>query len=301
VEVPRVRMRRVSSFLKCSAFALSLTSGLSAACTESKSPDSPPNLIKLEVLDPSGLVLDIMPGVDAAMPQPVSSLSVIRATFDGLLDPSKVQDLSGASPALGRGVGKVRWDGGNGPAELGLLAQYNPSLRQGGTTPTVTFLAMEALPSGVSLSLILDKARLTDKAGNTYVGVIGGSFETISFKSVVELPAGPLPPSFLPRVNFTSLPANLPPGAIRVVKDGLDVAIAVSTDPSTRTGLIVARAGEGATWSVGTYQLILAADKITDLFGAPMVVGALSYTFVIGGPTGNVDAGGQDAGSPGGG
>jgi hypothetical protein len=291
-------MRRVSSFPKSFYFGLALTAAGSVACSENSSPALPPNLIGLELVDPSGAVFDITAGQDAGAAQRVSPLSVVRATFSALLDPSKVQDLSGTAPAAGRGVAKIQWISTNGPTELGLLAQYNPSHRMAnGVAPTVTFSAPEVLPSGVAITFVLDKMRLTDKAGNPYVGPTMGTFESKPFSSVVVIPAGALPPSFLPRVGFSSLPAPLQPGAIRVVRANTDVAINVLPDPSSRTSLLVSRAGEGATWSAGTYQLILAPEKITDLFGSTLPAGPLEYTFVIGAANNTADAATADAGS----
>jgi|GEM_PF-4619561 len=275
-----------------------MTAAAGVSCSESSPPALPPNLIGLELVDPSGVVFDITAGQDAGAAPRVSPLSLIRATFNALLDPSKVQDLSGTAPAAGRGVGKIQWISSNGPAELGLLAQYNPSHRVAyGVAPTVIFSAPEVLPSGVAITFVLEKRRLTNKAGNPYIGPTVGTFETQPFSSLVVVPAGPLPPSFLPRVTFSSLPAPLQPGAIRVVKDNVAVSISVLPDPSSRTAWLVSRIGEGATWSPGTYQLVLATEKITDLFGMTLPPGPLEYTFVIGAAVNASDAASGDAGS----
>lgn len=275
-----------------------MTAAGGVSCSDNSLPASPPNLIGLELIDPSGVVFDITAGQDAGATRQVSPLSVVRATFSALLDPSKVQDLSGTGPAPGRGVGKIDWISSNGPTELGLLSDYNPSNRlANGTAPTVTFSAPVVLPSGVAITFVLEKMRLTDKAGNPYVGPIMGTFETKPFSSLVAIPAGAQPPSFLPRVVFSTLPAPLQPGAIRVVKADADVAITVLPDPSSRTSWLVSRTGEGATWSAGTYQLILAPEKITDLFGMALPVGPLNYTFVIGSAINSADAAVTDAGA----
>lgn len=268
------------------------------SCSDNTSPALPPNLIGLELIDPSGVVIDITAGHDAGAGSLVSPLSLVRATFNALLDPSKVQDLSGTTPAPGRGVGKVQWMSSTGPAELGLLAQYNPSHRAAyGAAPTVTFSAPQVLPSGVAITFVLEKMRLTDKAGLPYVGPRTGTFETQPFSSLVVIPAGVLPPSFLPRINFSSVPGPLQPGAIRVVKANAEVPINVLPNPSSRTAFLVSRTGEGSTWSPGTYQLILAPEKITDLFGMTLPAGSLEYTFVIGAAVNIADAATTDAGS----
>lgn len=285
-------MRRVS------ILGLSLLLGATSmgACSDPSTPNLAPNLIALELLDPSGSALNALSGADAGVPL-VSPLSSIRATFDALLDPSKVQDLSGSAPGPGRGVAKVRWEAAGGITELGLLADYNPSKRQNyGPAPTLTFSAPVALPAGVHLTLELNRERITDKQARSYVGVSGGSFDTQPFVATLAVPQGALPTTFAIRIVFSSVPAGATAGAVRVFAGALEVPVVVRVEPPNVW--VVKPVGEGVPWTSGAHRLVMLPNAITDTFGIPLPAGAYEFPFLIAGNVdGGVDGGATDAGA----
>ena len=286
-------MRRAFSYLRFALWGVLISAFPLASCSEDTTPARAPNLIALELLDPSGTVLDLRPNMDAGMATAVSPLSSVRATFDALLDPSKVQELSGSTAAPGRGVAYVQWLAPNGPMQLGLLAQYNPSQRQNyGPAPTVTFTAPQALPSGVALTFVLERSRLTDKSGRPFVGVAGGVFETRPFTATVTLPQTPQPLTFTPRISFSSIPGPLQAGAVFVLRAGVQVQIEIVADPSARNTWAVSPVGQGVPWSPGLHQLHLVPEKITDAFGTALPASSYVFPFVVGAVA--VDGGLQD-------
>lgn len=276
-------------------FCFSLAALLIGACSDDAAPRWAPNLIGLELLDPASGAINLLPEADAGVPPALSPLASIRATFDALLDPSKVQDLSGASPAPGRGLAKLQWESAGGITELGLLADYNPSKRQNfGPAPTVTFTAPVAFPAGVRVTLVMSRERITDKQGRPYVGLAGASFETQPFAATVALPQGALPATFSARVAFSSLPAAVPAGAVRVFAGDVEVPIEVAVEPSARNVWVVSPLGEGVPWGAGPHRLVLLPQIITDTFGIALPPGAYDFPFLIGG---EADARTNDGGS----
>lgn len=279
-------MRRAFSYQGIAYWGLVLLSVPLVSCTDGSSTGRPPNLIALEVLDPTGSTLDILlPRSDAGILfLSVSPLSSIRATFDALLDPSKAQELSGdVAAASGKNVAFVHFLSSNGPTQLGLLAQYNPSRRQNhGPAPTVTFTAPQALPSGVTLTLVLQRAALTDKLGRPYVGFDGGTFETRPFIATVTLPQTPQPLTFTPRISFSSITGPLQAGAVFVLRAGAQVEIEVVADPSARNTWVVSPVGQGVPWSPGLHQLHLVPEKITDPFGTSLPAASYVFPFIVG-------------------
>lgn len=289
-------MRRALSFSGIAYWVLVLFAVPLVSCTDGTSTGRAPNLIALEVLDPTGSTLDLLlPASDAGILfLPVSPLSSIRATFDALLDPSKVQELSGSTAAPGKGVAYVQWLAPNGPMQLDLLALYNPSQRQNhGPAPTVTFAAAQALPSGVALTFVLERSRLTDKSGRPFVGVAGGVFETRPFTATVTLPQTPQPLTFTPRISFSSIPGPLQAGAVFVLRAGAQVEVEIVADPSARNTWAVSPVGQGVPWSPGLHELHLVPEKITDAFGTTLPAASYVFPFVVGAAAA-VDGGPQD-------
>ena len=249
----------------------------------------------LEILDPALGVIPLL-GADAGSPAAVSPLASIRATFDQLLDPTQVQDLSGAAPQPGRGVAKLVWQSASGTSEVALLADYNPSKRQNfGPAPTLTFVAPSSLPAGVRATLVLSRERIIDKQGRAYEGASGASFDTQPFTATVALPQNALPFTFTPRIAFSSLPAAAPAAAVSVFAGDAPVPIEVAIEANARTVWLISPLGEGVPWARGPHRLVLAPDRITDTFGTPLPAGTYEFPFVIGG---GVDAGAADASAP---
>ena len=283
-------MRRV---FRCSLAAVCL-----CACVDDEAgPRLAPNLKGLEVLDPTAGAVTLWPLAEAGAPPALSPLSSIRATFDALLDPNSVQDLSGINPEPGRGVAKLQWDSPLGITELGLLADYNPSKRQNNrTAPTLTFTAPAAFPAGARVTLLMSRERINDKQGRPYVGVAGVTFNTQPFAATVDVSQGTLPPSFLARVVFSSLPAPAAVGAVRVLASGVEVPIEVTVEAGARHVWVVSPLGEGVPWAAGPHRLRLLPQLITDTFGAALPPGALEFPFVIaGGPDGGSSDAAHDA------
>lgn len=264
------------------------------ACSENEAPPVP-HLISLEVVTPEGQLFDLVEPADAGV-QAFSPLSKLRATFSALLDPAKVQDLSGPSPLPGQGVAALSWQKASGPVEVPLLATYNPARTQSGLpAPVVGFSPQGALPADATLTIRLDPQRLVNKNGVPFVGVREASFQTQPFMATVTIPERPLGTDFSPRISFNSVPAAFTSGAISVTDAlGQPVAIELLPDPAQAAGYLVSPLGEGVPWQPGTYTLLLDGARLTDTFGVPLAPGARDWPFTIAATGGSAGDAGTD-------
>ncbi len=269
-------MRRVSIF--CSFVMISVV-----ACSEEKE-DAVAYISALQVVEPDGRFTDLLAPGDAGAAVHSAFVSV-RAAFTTLLDPNKIQDLSGAIAQPGKGVAKALWQRPQGVVELPLLAVYNPARTAlGAPAPIVTFRSTGGFPADAALTIELDPTRLTNKRGQPYVGPTRGSFQTAPFEVFVSIPAGPLGGSFVPRLSFTNVPSQIAPDAVQVLDArGQPVAIKVQADSGQVTGWIVSPQGEGVPWPPGAYTLSLNDSQVSDGFGVSLAPGPRAWPFQVGG------------------
>ena len=242
-------------------------------------------LSAVQAIGPEGNATDILNPPDAALGLH-SPLSSLRTTFTALLDPKKVQDLSGQSPQPGRGVAKIIWQRAAGTVELPLAAVYNPARTAlGAPAPTVTFTAEPALPAGAVLTLLLEPTRLVNKSAEPYVGPRQVSLETAPFGVAVPTRVETVGPDFTPRLIFNSVPASFSADAVTVLgPSGAVVPIEVIRERTSSLQWVISPVGEAVPWPAGKHVLRLDSTKVTDTYGVPLSgdVGPWSFTVVDG-------------------
>jgi len=276
---------------------------MASGCGSDKKDPGPPQLVKFLVVLPDHTEVDLLAPPDGGAPA-VSGVSTFKLVFNELLDGSKIETVSGSMVTPRTDVASIVWT--NAPAGAPAIVastSYDPSGAASVTVPAPKILIAPSpgLPSGATLQVKLDRAKVTNKKGGAFVGADTQMVTTEPFAASASVMADAVVAAsdLHLSVTFTNAPAMTAAQQISLTAGGMAVMAQVTADPADpRTFNVMPM-----TWVPGQRYTLTVAKDAADLFGVKLAE-ALTVAFTVRDP--NSEAGapveggapGPDAGAP---
>lgn len=280
-----------STFLVCS---LPFLVAVGTSCGSDKKEDVAPELKQFLVQGPGGESADLLMSSDGGVGA-VSPLSQFKAVFNALLDGTKIETVSMGKTEAKTDVASITWlEAPAGAPAVTAATSYNPAgfldVRTPG--PSVIVQPSPGLPSGATLRITLDAAKITSKGGKSFVGAVTHTIETQPFAASSKFEEAVV------KITFSNVPSSTAKDHIKVHGAGNE-AVAVTIAPDTKDPLTLLVTPTSTTWTEGvTYTVLVAADA-ADQFGVKLAQEHKSSFRVAndGGTSGQADGGADDSGT----
>lgn len=194
----------------------------------------PPTLVKFLVQVPGEADLDLVPPDGGAPPSTaVSGMASVRLVFNRLLDGDKIETVTPAGPMARTDVITATWvNAPTGAPPLVAATLYDPSgaLAVNVPGPKILVGVTPGFPSGAQISFKLDRAKITSKQGEPFIGADVHTMTTLPFAaSLSTKPGEAVPANATVQLVFTNVPAmnviqriKVTGGAVEVTPDGSD-------------------------------------------------------------------------------
>lgn len=288
---------------RLAVLSLPLTALLAAAsCSSDSGGTAAPTLLNAFV-EADGMETDLLAPIDGGTAA-FSPGAQLRLVFDQLLDGDKIETVLDGGGVVGMtDVASLTWMGAPaGAPAITAVTTYYPA---GGVIenmvskprPSILVQHSPGLPSGATLALTLDPAKVTSKKGTPLAAPGHLTLQTVPFTVTAGFMAGdPLTADAPLKLTFSNVPADDIAKSLAVTVGGTAVDVETRKDEMDVRAVVVVP--KGGAWALGAgYTLTVSADA-ADLFGVK-VDQPLSVPFSV--VQAGADGGGTpDGGAPGG-